>query len=205
MIELSVTQLAIDERNTQAVVILKDQASLRALPIRIGALEARAISAVLEGAKKKRPLTHDLLANVIKNLKYAVKQVQIDELSFGSTYCATIELAPLDQEGGEQECRFIDARPSDAIALAIASGSPIFISDELMAQCAVPSDPGNYEKQTEEFKHFIQNVNASDFKLTGVSVALPEGEPKHGPEQDDAVLDDQNMTSKPDAEGSSPT
>lgn len=173
MIQVSVTRLAIDARNAQAVIVLKDQAKLRALSLLIGASEARAISLALEGAKTKRPVAHELLLNVIEDLRYCVKQVEIKGLSSG-TYCATIELVPMDQDTAVDQCRLIDARPSDAIALAITSGSPIYISSELMAPCPASADPDNDERRQREFKSFLEGVKASDFKLPGLSVTLPE-------------------------------
>lgn len=114
-------------------LLLKEVYGSRRLPIIIGSFEAQSIALELESIKPPRPLTHDLLANVIENLGGTVVEVIIDELR-DNTFFAKIklEISTMTNE--------IDSRPSDAIALAVRTGSPIFVSEEVMKVASfVPS------------------------------------------------------------------
>src|ERR1700722_16773511 len=97
MIEMFVAGIALDARNGHPIVVLNDSTKRRALPIWIGMPEASAISRALDNVKPERPLTHDLLLNVISNLGFKVKQVEINELA-ANTYYATILLLIDDPE-----------------------------------------------------------------------------------------------------------
>jgi bifunctional DNase/RNase len=109
------------------VVVLKEESGDRVLPILIGPAEAMAISLELEGQKPPRPLTHDLLCNILETLGVSISRVVVTQL-VEDTYHAQITLIA-DGEDGEQQ---IDARPSDAIALALRAQSPIFATDDLL-------------------------------------------------------------------------
>lgn len=173
MIEMSVIGLAIDPRSSQPIVILNDQTKNRALPIWIGPAEARAISIALEKIKAKRPLTHELLLNVIHELGYKIEQVDINSLTAG-TYCATIRLCARDASGGATLTKEIDARPSDAIALALAADVPIFASSQVMEDGAINIlDPVDEAAEADEFKKFVSDLKASDFKMPGGGTVEP--------------------------------
>jgi bifunctional DNase/RNase len=107
------------------VVLLEDKAHTVSLPIWIGVLEAQAIAMEIEGVAPPRPLTHDLMKNVLDHLGVQLRRVLISELR-GTTYYARIYLS---SRGKEIE---IDSRPSDAIALAVRYRKPIFVADELL-------------------------------------------------------------------------
>lgn len=115
-------------------ILLKEMNGNRRLPIIIGAFEAQAIALEIEGIKPPRPLTHDLLKQVIDNLGATVIEVLIDELRENTFYAKILlEISALTNE--------IDARPSDAIALAVRAQAPIFVSESVMATAAfIPSD-----------------------------------------------------------------
>jgi bifunctional DNase/RNase len=125
VIEMSVSGLAIDERTHTPVVLLKEKEGSRMLPIWIGPSEASAIAIQLTGRQFQRPLTHDLLKSVIEGLEARVPKIAIIDLR-EKTYYAKVYL-----ERG-QEVLVIDARPSDCIALALRTGSPIFVREELL-------------------------------------------------------------------------
>ena len=127
MIEMSVSGLAIDERTHTPVVLLKEKDGTRMLPIWIGPSEASAIAIQLTGRQFQRPLTHDLLKSVIEGLEARVPKIAIIDLR-EKTYYAKVYL-----ERG-QEVLVIDARPSDCIALALRTGSPIFVREELLRE-----------------------------------------------------------------------
>jgi bifunctional DNase/RNase len=166
MIEMYVAGIALDARNGHPIVILNDSTKRRALPIWIGAPEATAISRALDNHKPERPLTHDLLLNLVTNLGYKVKQIEINELE-ANTYYATIILLIDDPEHKLDTTRSIDARPSDAIALALRAKAPILVSAQVIADGTIPADYEKDEEEAEAFKTFIDNLKASDFKPKG--------------------------------------
>lgn len=170
MIEMFVAGIALDARSGQPIVVLNDQTKRRALPIWIGMAEASAISRALDNYKPERPMTHDLLLNVITSLGYKVKQVEINELS-SNTYFATIQLQLNEPAtpGAEsiETIKPIDSRPSDAIALALRAKAPIFVSAQVVADGTIPADFEKDEAEAQEFKKFIEGLKASDFKLSG--------------------------------------
>jgi bifunctional DNase/RNase len=166
MIEMFVAAIALDARNAHPIVLLNDSTKRRALPIWIGMAEANAINRALENQKPERPMTHDLLLNVIQMLGYKVKQIEINELT-SNTYYATIVLLIDDPEHKLDTTRLIDARPSDAIALALRAKCPIFVSAQVVADGTIPADYEKDEEEAQEFKKFIDNLKASDFKKGG--------------------------------------
>ncbi|MHB8581270.1 MAG: bifunctional nuclease family protein [Ignavibacteriaceae bacterium] len=118
-------------------ILLKESGGARRLPIIIGAFEAQAIALEIEGIKPPRPLTHDLLKQVIENLGGSINEIVIDELRENTFYAKIIlEISGLTNE--------IDSRPSDAIALAVRTQAPIFVMESVMETAAfIPSDePG---------------------------------------------------------------
>ena len=126
-------------------ILLKEVNGIRRLPIIIGAFEAQAIALEIEGIKPPRPLTHDLLKQLIDNLGATVLEIIIDELRENTFYAKIVlEVSGLTNE--------IDARPSDAIALAVRADAPIYISDQVMETAAfVPSDEGETDKESATF------------------------------------------------------
>ena len=135
------------------------------LPIWIGHTEAEAIMSLLEGTRHSRPLTHDLLANVIASLGSSVEHVVIDKV-LGPTFFASI---CLNREGRQIH---IDARPSDSIALALHTGAPIFADEDVLNSSAhrfmvKVSDGGELlygsDVEMERFRSFIESVSPEDF------------------------------------------
>lgn len=139
MISLRVDKVGLDPEHGQAIVLLKDDEGHRYLPISIGPFEANAIALAIEDVKPPRPLTHDLLKSVLDNLDAKVTRILIDDLrevgdGTGTFYAQiTIEAA-----GGRQV--EIDSRPSDAIALAVRAGAPIFALEKVLDAAAIPDD-----------------------------------------------------------------
>ena len=164
LIEMYVAGIALDARNGHPIVVLNDSTKRRALPIWIGMAEANAIGRALDNYKPERPMTHDLLLSVITSLGYKVKQIEINELS-ANTYFATIMLSMTDPNGKlEEVIKPMDSRPSDAIALALRAKAPIFVSPQVVADGTIPADLEKDTAEAEEFKSFIDNIKASDFK-----------------------------------------
>lgn len=166
MIEMYVAGIALDARNGHPIVVLNDNTKRRALPIWIGMAEANAISRALDNFKPERPMTHDLLLNLITQLGYKVKQIEINELA-SNTYFATVILIIDDPANKLDTTKSIDARPSDAIALALRAKAPILVSPQVVADGTIPADFEKDEAEAEEFKKFIDGLKASDFKTKG--------------------------------------
>ncbi|MCU1379152.1 MAG: bifunctional nuclease family protein [Acidimicrobiales bacterium] len=143
------------------VVLLREQAGeRRVLPIYIGPEEARAIALALEGVSTPRPMTHDLLSNMLGAVEVTVVSITVTDLR-ESTFFAEIEL-----QSGERTVR-VSSRPSDAVALAVRVDAPIFASEQVLAEAAMPAaEEGEEEEQEEivdQFRQFIDEVNPEDF------------------------------------------
>jgi len=161
IIELYVMGIALDTRTGTPIVVLNDQQNRRALPIWIGTAEASAIIRQLENIKSARPMTHDLLYGMIETVGYKIKKIEINDIN-SDTYYASITL--VNAEGVEH---VIDSRPSDAIALALKAGIPIFATANVVAEGTISTDQERDEAEAQEFKEFLTNLKASDFKFQG--------------------------------------
>ena len=124
-IEMNIKGLMIDPITHMPIIILRDQEGQRILPIWVGVFEANAIALQIENVQTPRPMTHDLLKNVIDDLSAHVDRVVVCDLK-ENTFYATIHLR---SNGDEIQ---VDARPSDAIALALRTGSPIFVEEAVI-------------------------------------------------------------------------
>jgi bifunctional DNase/RNase len=125
MVEMKVHGLFFDSETNQSVVVLKEEATGRTLPIWVGLFEANAITMGIEHTWTPRPMTHDLLKNVIEGMKATVREITVNELK-SNTFYAIITL-----EAGGQVIR-IDSRPSDAIALALRTSAPVFVDEKVL-------------------------------------------------------------------------
>ncbi|HUQ44470.1 MAG TPA: bifunctional nuclease family protein [Candidatus Limnocylindria bacterium] len=141
LVEMVVESVRVHMLSNRHVVILKDAERDRYLPIWIGAWEASAIAMRLQGLTAERPLTHDLFATTLEQLAVRIDRVVISELA-EETYHARVYL---DRDGLEVE---VDARPSDALALAVRSEVPIFAAETVLEQAALGGDPD--EESAEE-------------------------------------------------------
>ena len=127
--EAELSRIIINEMSDQQVIVLKERHGDRSFPIVIGIVEIFAIDRRLKGIKPVRPMTHDLLANIIENLGAKIEKIVISDLRHHVFY-ATLHLS---LNGHTFE---IDARPSDAIALGAASNAPIFVADHVFEQAS---------------------------------------------------------------------
>ncbi|MBE0447097.1 MAG: bifunctional nuclease family protein [Actinobacteria bacterium] len=156
MFEMEVHGINLDVLTNQPVIILKDLGANRYLPIWIGQFEATAILMEVQGIHPSRPLTHDLLKTIVDTLNAQITRIVINDLKEGTFY-AQIHLSMNSSQ------LQIDARPSDAIALAVRSNVPIFAHESVLEQAAIFSEPGE-EEEVERFREFLESVRPDDFK-----------------------------------------
>ena len=155
---VTVYGVSFDAASKQPIVLLKSEGRNLFLPIWIGHPEAAAILMKLQNADLPRPMTHDLLANVIDRLEASVTSVLVTELRDNTFY------AVLNLEAGGREIR-VDSRPSDAIALAVRADAPIFASAVLLDANGIEFDQEmeDVEEIVKEFKDFLDDVSPEDF------------------------------------------
>ncbi len=150
-VEVRIRGLMMDPSTQSPVVVLNDVAGEVVLPIWVGMFEANAIALEIEKATLPRPMTHDLLRNVIDGLNGRVTRVVVGSL-LENTFHATIWI---DQQG---ETVAIDARPSDAIALALRADCPIFVSRQVLDRAREAAD-GSSTANPEDLRRWLENLN----------------------------------------------
>ena len=132
MIRVELAKIIIDEKRQDQVIVLKEKEGDRQVPVIIGFMEASSIKIKISGVDVPRPMTHDLLVNVIGSLGGHLERVLIDKL-VNNTFHAKLEI-----KSKEGEIKLIDARPSDGIALAVRLKAPIFVADDIFEKPAMP-------------------------------------------------------------------
>ena len=155
---MKVMGIALDTRTGSPIVVLHDKENRKALPIWIGSAEASSIIRKIENLTVSRPMTHDLIINIIEKIGYKLDRVEINDVE-KDTYYATMFLQ--DSEGKFIE---IDSRPSDAIAVAIRVDAPIFVTANVISNGSVSTDTAKDEEEAQEFKKFVQSIKPSDFE-----------------------------------------
>jgi bifunctional DNase/RNase len=150
--ELSVVGVRVELPTNQPIVLLKEVDGDRYLPIWIGAVEATAIAYEQQGVKPARPLTHDLLRDVLSALKAPLRAVEIVEMRDNIFYAELVI-----GEGVR-----VSARPSDSIALALRVGAPIRCADQVLTEAAIVI-PDEQEDEVEKFREFLEQVSPEDF------------------------------------------
>lgn len=164
MVQVRVAGVAVDGAGDH-VILLKPLDDLpgegRVLPIWIGSQEATSILIAVEGAQAPRPLAHDLMQAMLTSLGATVARVEITRIEDGTFY-AEITIAASGTV-------VLDARPSDAVALASRTGAPIFVADDVLAEAGIvditaDEDEPAAEENVEEFKRFLDSVDPDDFR-----------------------------------------
>jgi bifunctional DNase/RNase len=141
--------------SNQPIVLLREVTGERYLPIWIGAAEAAAIALSLQGVVTPRPMTHDLMKNILEDLSVSVQRIVVTELREGTFY-ATIDM---QRNGDAYE---VSSRPSDAIALAVRLAAPIFASEDVLNEASILI-PDDEDEEVEKFREFLDNVSPEDF------------------------------------------
>jgi uncharacterized protein len=160
MHEMVIYGVSFDLVGKQPIVLLKTAEGNKFLPIWIGHPEAAAILMKLQGATTPRPMTHDLVTDMLAQLDAQVVRITVTELR-DSTFYAQITV---QQDGSEID---VDSRPSDAIALAIRAEAPIFVADRVIEESAIEfeGEEVNEEEIVSEFKRFLDNVSPDEFAV----------------------------------------
>jgi uncharacterized protein len=131
MIQVELNKIIIDEKRQDQIIVLREFGGERHFPIVIGFLEAASIKMKLAGIEPPRPMTHDLLMNIINGLDAKVQRLIIDKL-VTKTFHAKLEILT---DGGK--IKLVDSRPSDGIAIAVRSGAPIFVAEKVLEKAAI--------------------------------------------------------------------
>jgi bifunctional DNase/RNase len=153
-IEMSIKGLMVDPISNMPIVILRDKDGTRTLPIWVGMFEANAIALQIENISTPRPMTHDLLRNVIQDLKAAVEKIVVCDLQDGTFYA----LIYLRVHG---ELVAIDSRPSDAIALALRTRAPIFV-EEAVIDSAKTVDVATDKADADRLQKYLESLDPDD-------------------------------------------
>ncbi|RBP65671.1 hypothetical protein DFO66_104257 [Brevibacterium sanguinis] len=167
MVQVQVLGVALDAKQ-QHIVLLKPLfehlGESRVLPIWIGEQEATSILIGASGAHAPRPLSHDLMKTLLDTLDAGVAEVEVQRIDGGTFYAAITLTGPAGRH-------VVDARPSDAIALAVRMGAPLFVADEVLEEAGIPGSlidesaaDDEAEDELAEFKKFIEGVDPEDFR-----------------------------------------
>ena len=160
--EMVIYGVSFDMVGKQPIVLLKTMNGNKFLPIWIGHAEAAAILMKLQGAETPRPMTHDLLNDLVGELDAQITKITVTELKENTFYA----LITLQASQSEIE---IDSRPSDALALAVRSNAPIFAADKVIAESGIEFEHENEdtEEVVDQFKEFLDSVSPEDFLTEG--------------------------------------
>ena len=153
LIEMTITGLRVDPVTNMPIIILRDESGERMLPIWVGIFEANAIALQIENVSTPRPMTHDLLRNVIEDLDGRVQRVVVTELKDSTSFA----LIHLEVRG---EVVKIDARPSDAIALALRTQAPIFVEDSIIE--GAKAQEGITERTDERLQKWLESLDSDE-------------------------------------------
>jgi bifunctional DNase/RNase len=156
VIELELVGVRVELPHNQPIVLLKERAGDRFLPIWIGAVEATSIAFAMQGVVTQRPMTHDLMKDLLTGLEVKVERIVVTALREGTFY-AEIQMT------NDGESVVVSSRPSDAIALAVRATVPIFADESVLAEAGIEIEDDD-EAQVEQFKAFIDSVSPEDFR-----------------------------------------
>ena len=162
MIEMNVAGIAVDAGTRNPMILLRDGSQRRQLPIFVSPEQARAIQTVLEGEKASRPMTHDLIVNLLNAWDMTLQRVVIHALR-DNTFYAVMTVGKGDKK------KEIDARPSDAISVALRTNARIWVMEEVVLDAAIPVDSDADAAEKEAFRDFLSDISPADFAERGHS------------------------------------
>ncbi|MBH0118453.1 bifunctional nuclease family protein [Rhodococcus sp. NPDC003382] len=155
MSEMRIVGIRVEQPQNQPVLLLREADGDRYLPIWIGQMEATAIALEQQGVEPARPLTHDLIKNLLEAFGHVLQEIRIVDLQEGTFY------ADMIFQGGMR----VSCRPSDAVAVALRVGVPVFVEEPVLAEAGLVM-PDEREDEVEKFKEFLESVSPDDFKAT---------------------------------------
>jgi bifunctional DNase/RNase len=151
--EVDIAGVRVEMPSNQPIVLLKETNGERYVPIWIGAVEATAIAFAQQGVVPPRPLTHDLLKDILDAHQISLDSVQITQVEDNVFHASLVFSTGLE----------VSARPSDALALALRTGSPVFCSEQVLDEASVIV-PDEQEDEVEKFREFLDHVSPEDFE-----------------------------------------
>jgi bifunctional DNase/RNase len=154
MVEMTIKGLMVDPITNMPIIVLRDEEGQRILPIWVGVFEANAIALQIENVQTPRPMTHDLLKNVIQDLSATVERIVVSELR-ENTFYARIHLRT------ETGSVIVDARPSDAIALALRTQAPIFVEEDVI-QSARSIEPSKDQMDVTRLRKWLEELSEGE-------------------------------------------
>ncbi|MCC5896341.1 bifunctional nuclease family protein [Sodalinema gerasimenkoae] len=157
MIEMKVAGIALDAATRSPIVLLRDASERRALPIYISQDQARSIISAIEQQTPPRPMTHDLMMNILDAWDLTLERVIVHALE-DNTFFAVLKMVSPDGKVKHE----IDARPSDAIALALRTDASIWVMEEVVADASIPVDRDADEAERQAFREFINNLSPQE-------------------------------------------
>ncbi len=157
MVEMKVQGIFFDSETNQSIVVLKEESTGRTLPIWVGLFEANAITMGIEHTWTPRPMTHDLIKNVIDGMKAKVRQITVNDLRSNTFYAVIL----LEVDGRKVE---IDSRPSDAIALALRVEAPIFVAEKVLDSAGHVDDKTKKPPSDKWIDDLFDKLKPEDFK-----------------------------------------
>ena len=160
--------LVLDRVNNAPVVLLGIEETKKVVPIWIGPCEAYALAMALEGLNPPRPMTHDLLLNMLSTLDVSVDKVVIHTVKDGTFYANLVLKENVffeeDEEVEETAYMEIDARPSDSLVIAVKKGVPIYVTSEIINEHSIEMEGEEKEDEDEKFKKFVENLDIEAFR-----------------------------------------
>ena len=154
--EVTVAGVTVDPMTKSPIVVLRDPESGNVIPIWIGLLEANAIALAIEGTELPRPMTHDLMKSILMATGTRLLDVEIADIR-ENTYFALLHI-----EGNGESVR-VDARPSDAIALALRCGARIMVSETVLAQSSIPAPAANEGGERDKWTELLEKMDPEQF------------------------------------------
>ena len=174
MVEMRVAGIALDAASRSPIVLLRDPSGRRQVPIWIDQAQAQNILAGLNADPPPRPLSHDLMVALLKAGGLQLDRVIIHAIE-ASTFQAVLKLSPAGPKDNTAQAIELDARPSDGIALALRTGSPIWMLEEVVADASIPVDAEADADEQANFRRFLDQTSPADL-VRHLSKAKPEAD-----------------------------
>lgn len=156
LVKMSLEGVRIEFSSQKPIILLKEEKGDRYLPIWVGAFEASAIALELSHIKTPRPMTHDLIVNILRTLKTNIENIEITDIR-DNTFYATINMKDINKRPVR-----IDSRPSDAIAIAVRNKCDIFAAEHVLESAGLRIQ--SIDDEVEKFREFLDHINPDDFK-----------------------------------------